>query len=439
MSSNAILASNQCSGCGVCVALCPQGCIVMEATDEGGWRAVKDSSCIDCGICRKICWSQSNKELSNDSRKDDELCFAGHAKNASFRWNGASGGCTTAFLLELFQRNLVSQVACVKNTNSNERLFEYLLASNEKEILECQKSAYYPTEISDVLRQVRDGETKTAIVGLPCVCHSIRNAMRRDAKLRKNIFCIVGLVCGQMKSRHYTDYLLNRIGITNAPCHISFREKNTAHHANDFAFHATDGHKCDSLFWLEGVAQIYMSGMFKLEACFHCTDVFADSADIVFMDAWLPEFSASPEGNNIIISRRTDLTSILETSSSLELSQIIKEKVLQSQAGVIELKQTMSEENLAVKSQSWNPFVRSEAQALSRLSSNYKAIAHLSNRLWANGIRGKQFDAACKKLLEEQYRIKGCLTLFRKIQKFVCHPLRTLSHVMAAQIKRILP
>ena len=45
-----------CTGCGVCHAVCPRQCIIMQIDKEGFKYPVIDYNiCIKCGICTKHC------------------------------------------------------------------------------------------------------------------------------------------------------------------------------------------------------------------------------------------------------------------------------------------------------------------------------------------------------------------------------------------------
>lgn len=54
----ALVETNQCSGCEVCIAFCPVDCILLLPDPEGGVNpvcAVVEEECIGCKICVNEC------------------------------------------------------------------------------------------------------------------------------------------------------------------------------------------------------------------------------------------------------------------------------------------------------------------------------------------------------------------------------------------------
>ena len=50
------LANYECSGCSLCVSVCPKNCISMQEDKDGFLKPIIDNeTCIDCGLCLKKC------------------------------------------------------------------------------------------------------------------------------------------------------------------------------------------------------------------------------------------------------------------------------------------------------------------------------------------------------------------------------------------------
>ena len=71
-----------------------------------------------------------------------------------------------------------------------------------------------------------------------------------------------------------------------------------------------------------------------LRSCLFCDDVFAELADATFMDAWLPEYQADRRGNNLVISRNAEISSLLATlfdTGKCEGGRIAPDRIERSQ------------------------------------------------------------------------------------------------------------
>jgi hypothetical protein len=95
------------------------------------------------------------------------------------------------------------------------------------------------------------------------------------------------------------------------------------------------------VYWKEGVGNAWSCGYFRPEACNYCDDIFAEVADVAFMDAWLPEFKKDYRGTNLTIVRNQEIDEIIQhgvRSGAIELSELDKMRVIRSQKDVINKK-----------------------------------------------------------------------------------------------------
>ena len=76
--------------------------------------------------------------------------------------------------------------------------------------------------------------------------------------------------------------------------------------------------------------------MFQLRACDFCDDIFGETADICFGDAWLPSFDREWRGTNIVLSRNAFLDGFLTAGverNDLWLDDLSVDDLINSQAG----------------------------------------------------------------------------------------------------------
>src|SRR3546814_10673555 len=82
------------------------------------------------------------------------------------------------------------------------RLFRYRIARDLPALWEGAQSRYYPVDMAEVLREIREVPGRYAVVGIPCFIKAVHLDCDADPLLRARIVFTLGLVCGHMKSRH---------------------------------------------------------------------------------------------------------------------------------------------------------------------------------------------------------------------------------------------
>ncbi len=385
-----------CIGCGICAAICPQERIRMKFSDTCGCYipSVSSEECEkSCGVCDRVCpFAPDNPSTVDiterlfggkpDIRHDEVMgyylqTFVGYSEE--HRLKSASGGLLTRMLESLLSSGEIDGAICVGHDPGSPTLFDFRICNNAEDIRSCSGSCYQPVEISRALRQVLDREGRYAVVALPCTARGLRLAMEEIPELRARIRLILGLVCGQMKSRHLVEYLSRNFAHRKFPTEISFRLKGLDRPANDYAFRLS--WKDDHLdIEKDGRARLWGERWFTLEACDYCDDVFCECADAAFMDAWLPEYTVDPLGHSLVIIRNKLLLGLLNRvdDSGLILDQIDPGKVIHSQAGVIHQKRRMTAyrrvpvhskriPRLRMMQRKWRPDLALEAWMKSRI------------------------------------------------------------------------
>ncbi len=269
--------------------------------------------------------------------------FVGYRHELADRVQCASGGLLSATLEMLLRQGWVDGVFCVGPAQSQGRRFEYRLVINPKDLSDCRGSAYYPVEISEAIRTILQQDLRYAVVGLPCVCRGLRRAMGFDKRLRARIKVMLGLTCGQNKSRCYCDYLCRRAGFNpETVTRVRFRGKDPSRPAWNFTFSAQDSQGgTSSLTWKDAVESSWVRRFFTLPACGWCDDLFAESADAVFMDAWLPGLQEDWRGHSLAVVRSEALGQLKELLSPLaRLEPLPFAQVVRSQLGVVDAKRS---------------------------------------------------------------------------------------------------
>lgn len=142
----------------------------------------------------------------------------------------------------------------------------------------------------------------------------------------------VGLCCSNLKSTHFTEYVAIVSGNSN-PCYVSYRQKSNTTTPKFYWFRFRDGINTE-LDWRPELWRMYVSRCFTLQACECCDDMFAECADVTFMDAWLPQYSKrEPKGTSICLIRSQIAKDVLY-SDTLALKPIPIKWVIASQTSL---------------------------------------------------------------------------------------------------------
>jgi len=349
-----VVRHDQCVGCGLCAALCPQEALEISWNQNGEYSPNEVVPCTtECGLCLKICPFADNKENEDTIGKElygrvpgnrhrPEIgyylaSYVGYAEK--YRLRSASGGVVTWLLEKLLTEDVVDHVICVAPTGNPERLFSFTIFDTPEGMRIGAGSAYYPVEMSGVIKQVIDAPGRYAITGLPCFIKAIRLAQKKNIILRERIMVTVGLVCGQLKSRHFTDYIATFAEVPGKVIRVCYRGKSPDHPASNFYFaFKTENNEERKIFWSEGIAEAWNNRWFTPNACNYCDDIFAECADVTCMDAWLPMYLNESRGTSFMLVRSPLVREMVEQGDGIRLKSIPVERLVQSQLGVVTVK-----------------------------------------------------------------------------------------------------
>ena len=346
-----------CIGCGVCAGVCRRGNLRMEWDGRSLLGPAALGECpASCTLCGDVC--PFGPSVENEDALAHELysgvdgvrhrpetglwlgAYVGSVSVGDYRARGASGGMASWFLCKLLDSRTVDRVACVIPTGDPDCHFRYQLFERSDDVARCAKSAYHPVELSGVVSAILDQPARYAAIALPCFAKALRLAALRLPVLRERLVVVCGLVCGQLKSRAFAEYLTLHAGLDpRSTPWVSFREKIAGRPAGNFAFVARAG---DKQGLVDRASQAYdrtwSTGQFRPHACGCCDDVFAETADIAFMDAWLPAYRADPRGTSLVLTRSAAADAVVRqgiTDRDLALTPIGIDGIIRSQRGVL--------------------------------------------------------------------------------------------------------
>ena len=195
-----------CSGCGLCVSICP----VKAITFSDDVLTVDSESCIKCGLCYACCHrsffpkelnkneasvEKGNKYLKEfNSYKD---IYTAQTNDDSIKKVAQDGGIVSSLLKIAFKEELIDNAIVVGETK-NELSLKPLpfLVQNEVDLLKSGGTKYSNAHVLKILHDAKNFK-KIGIVGTPCVLQALKKISfyPLNKPFYDNIAIKIGIFC----------------------------------------------------------------------------------------------------------------------------------------------------------------------------------------------------------------------------------------------------
>lgn len=351
-----------CTGCGACAGICSAECLTMTLESDGVYRPDKaeDRACIDCGKCARVCpgvdWGlpEADKIIYPGTIFRDALgrlvsCYAGFASDETIRVNSSSGGIVTAILVDLLERGKIDGAIVVGVGRDHPLRPEMYIARTKEEILRASKSKYAPVHLESAIKSMKTHpEEHYALVGLPCHIQGIRKAQGAGLIKAEQIVVTLGLFCGHGASINLTKFIMKKYHVQEAKV-IRMDYRAGGWPSFGYLFETPD---TQTFVPFRGsiLGTAWIHNFFTPKRCLICGDLTAESADLSFGDAWLPEFTDQRDskkgGWSVIICRDQRWIAYLgsvETKVKLFLREISPKEIEKSQSTGLVSKKIMAQ------------------------------------------------------------------------------------------------
>lgn len=277
---------HNCCGCSACSSICPKHCITMQADNEGFLYPLVDAStCIDCGLCEKVCLMVNRQEAVSPK-------FVCAAINCSdeIRANSSSGGIFTMLAERILEQGGVVFGACfdkkwkvVHGYVGDEKTYEQKLQALAK----FRGAKYSQSIIGDTYLQAREFLKEGRIVlfsGTGCQIAGLKLFLRKDYDNLLTIEIACHGVPSPMVWRDYVQKVSNGSPLSK----IVFRDKRNGWNGYGLLLVGTDGQE---LMYERTTAndfmQCFLNDLCVRPSCTNCpAKSGASGADVLIGDFW---------------------------------------------------------------------------------------------------------------------------------------------------------
>lgn len=176
-----------CSGCGACEQICSKHAIKMLPDKEGfSYPDVDKDSCVDCGLCLKIC-----PELHfNDTLNTSGTPFAIQARTNSILENSSSGG-----VFSVISENVLTKGGVVVGAELSEDMkVRHVIVDKKSDLHKLQGSKYSQSDMGNIYAEIKRLLNEGRYVffsGTPCQVSALKLFLRKpfDNLLTADLVC----------------------------------------------------------------------------------------------------------------------------------------------------------------------------------------------------------------------------------------------------------
>lgn len=429
-----VISRGFCIGCGVCTT---KSDVAKIAFNQYGELIADIQECSDAEVrsmdtvCPFSAAGPNETELARVAFHDEKNArigkelgaftglYAGYSQ--TFRKWGSSGGIVSWLLSQLLERGMVDKVIVVGKSDNGDRFFDFKIVENTADLQETGTSFYYPVSYDQALRYILANPGRYAVTGVPCFHKALRQLKADNPLIAARVVYQIGIVCGQMKSSFYLEYLARKTGAHLPPVTACFRRKDESARADDYCFEGvfknTAGELETRSVRNREIGANWAMGLFKPRACDFCDDVFAETADIAVMDAWLDRYVNDGRGTSLVVTRSSALKALLDGGSAtgaLHLESVSENEVVESQLGGLNHRRAGLRYRLFLEEQS-GPVPKKRVEPDNRIDLWFKVEQRIRSAICTKSriAMRRQIDSGSTGLNIYESEMKGVLALYK--------------------------
>lgn len=292
-----------CTGCGLCTAVCPAHCISMRRGQLGHlYPSIDSAACIDCGACRASCPANASEAGLAFSLPDK--AYAAWADDSGEYLASASGGAASVLARHWLEAGGIVY-GCAVCPGEGHRPFDvkHIRVGSADGLSRLKGSKYVQSSILDIFPSLKKdiGSGRHVLfIGTPCQAAAVKRLFRKEP----DNLLVTDLVCHGVPSlAMLREHVSNRLHIDPATVgNVSFR--GSAGFAMAISGHdgrllhrgrPLTGQRTEDLYYC-----MFMDGFSYRESCYRCRYARGNRvSDLTLGDFWGLDKSVRTPGNGV--------------------------------------------------------------------------------------------------------------------------------------------
>lgn len=284
--------NGDCCGCEACVQICPKNCIDFSRDAQGFlYPVVNKESCIDCGLCEKVC-PVINK--TNQSKNSHSTLYAVKSSDDAIRQQSSSGG-----FFSLLADYVLTKGGVVYGAAFDDAFNVYHSRVDDiSDLHKLRGSKYVQSRIGKTFRECKDDLKAGKLVlftGTPCQISALGHFLHKDYDNLIKVEVVCHGVPSPMVYQQYLKETIIKDVEDRTITKVNFRTKLGSWKKYFFTVEYKDrGEICeykecvtDSLY-MKG----FLSDLYIRPSCFECpAKNFTSGADFTIADFWGQEYT----------------------------------------------------------------------------------------------------------------------------------------------------
>ncbi len=322
----------QCTGCGVCEAVCPFGAIKIIENNDGFYSPVIDENkCTRCGLCKKTCYKFD--EAFKVKAKEDYECYSAVNKDENELSSASSGGVSVD-LMKAALREGYFAVGVAYDVKENRAVTK--IAKTESELEQFKGSKYFQSYTAQAFEEILSDKTeqKYAIFGTPCQIYALSRIAEK--KNLRHKFLFVDIFCHGCPSLKLWD---KYIAFTKEKYHIedfskiNFRSKTYGWHEYCFDFYGNKKSFSSSKY-NDPFHEMFFGLDTMNAACYDCVArSTVEKTDIRIGDFWGNRFNMNTKGvSAVVISSEKGKEFFEKVKPAFEIESADFEEIIREQS-----------------------------------------------------------------------------------------------------------